>query len=129
MTTSFPSCEEYDRDNFTCPLPGLAAQGRIPVLIMSAILDSRIYSSQIQKQNKSLFITENKYNILTVVCESTDVVYPSHPEFSPQQDLTLRPGSIQMEPLVQDQLWLCKQLLHGDHQRSHWLIPATGQLQ
>lgn len=51
-----------------------------------------------------------------------------HLEFSPKQDLTFRWCSIQMEPLILNQLWLCKQILDRNHQRSHWLVPATRQL-
>lgn len=53
---------------------------------------------------------------------------PSYLEFGPQENLTVRQGSVQRHPLVQDQLRFGEQLSHGDHKRSHWLVPCTGKL-
>lgn len=52
----------------------------------------------------------------------------SHLELSPQENLTVRQGSIQRHPLIQDQLWFGEQLPHRDYKRSHWLVPRTRKL-
>lgn len=53
----------------------------------------------------------------------------SYLEFSPQQDMTLGRGSIQMRPLVQDQLRFRQEFSDGNHQGAHGLVPGAGQLQ
>lgn len=53
----------------------------------------------------------------------------SHLEFSPQEKLTLRWGSVQMEPLVQDQLRFREHLSDRNHQRTNGQSPAVGQLE
>lgn len=52
-----------------------------------------------------------------------------HLEFSPQEKLTLRWGSVQMEPLVQDQLRLREHLSDRNHQRTNGQGPAVGELE
>lgn len=53
----------------------------------------------------------------------------SHLEFSPQENLTLGGRSIQIEPLVQDQLRLREELSDRNHQRANGQGPAVGQLE
>lgn len=49
-------------------------------------------------------------------------------EFNPQKNLTIRGGPIQIEPLVQDQLWFGEQLSDRNHQRTNGQRPAVGEL-
>lgn len=53
----------------------------------------------------------------------------SHLQFSPEEDLTLWRGSIQIEPLIQHQLWFWQQLSKRNHQGTDWQSPAVGELQ
>lgn len=55
-TMSCLSCDTYERDNFTWPFPD--PQGSIPSLIISTILESRIYWKQTHNRNMcNYFIT------------------------------------------------------------------------
>lgn len=53
----------------------------------------------------------------------------NHLKLSSQENLTLRWGSIQIEPLVQDQLWFGEQLSDWNHDRTNRQGPAVGELE
>lgn len=77
MTISCLPWESYDSDNFTWPYPQpwSAAQGRVPSLIISTILVSRIYSKQTQRGKMCHYwLTVVKYQGTQSVHVWSDVV-------------------------------------------------------
>lgn len=116
-TTSFFCWGAYVRDIFNCPALA-AAHGRASVPIRSKILVFRIFKKP----------TEPSVRV-SIHCHVFSFVLCCHLEFSPQQDLAVSWGSIQMEPAVQNQFWFWEQLPHRNNQRSHWFVPTARELQ
>lgn len=81
-----------------------------------------------QSSSSSGSVNIRSVSLMLVIHTSGESGLFSHLEFSPQENLTVRRGSVQRHPLIQDQLWFGEQLPRGDYERSHWLVPRTRKL-